>query len=297
MICKKPFGTGLVRFGCGQCLPCRINRRRIWTHRLLLEAKERVGLFVTLTYAKDPPELVPRDVTLWFKRLRERFPPKSVRYLVAGEYGDLGGRPHYHVALFGVPLPGDHRINVLLRRSANGKPVWECQCETCRVLRETWGLGFVEVRELCKETAQYLAGYCMKKLLKRPGEDGRAPAFVRMSLRPGIGAEAMVTVSARLLPVRDAGVAFADVPTALAHGRRMLPLGRYLMRVLRDEMDFTEVGAQPGWEAEAARELLELYQAQGCDTARFVALVEGQRRQAAMNCEVRAKIHEQRRTL
>ena len=76
-----------MEYGCGQCMPCRINRRRLWTSRLVLESALHVSnLFVTLTYANDfGPinwSLTPRHITLWLKRLRKML-GYEVRYFVA----------------------------------------------------------------------------------------------------------------------------------------------------------------------------------------------------------------------
>ena len=90
MMCKKPFmrtaninkaqalrcPDGLKEatpFGCGQCLPCRINAARVWTHRLLLEgAVNEESCFVTLTYEDMPEDGDVSKVTLqkFIKRLR-----------------------------------------------------------------------------------------------------------------------------------------------------------------------------------------------------------------------------------
>lgn len=91
-------------FGCGQCLPCRVNRRRIWTHRIMLEAAQyHDNSFVTLTYDEEklPVDLsvTPRTLQLFMKRLRKVY-PNRIRYFGVGEYGDQTMRPHYHLALF-----------------------------------------------------------------------------------------------------------------------------------------------------------------------------------------------------
>ena len=54
MLCRKPFSKKGAQFGCGQCMACRINRRRIWTHRIMLEALVSPSAsFLTLTYNKE----------------------------------------------------------------------------------------------------------------------------------------------------------------------------------------------------------------------------------------------------
>lgn len=59
----------------------------------------------------------------------------------------------------------------------------------------------------------------------------RHPEFARMSNRPGIGADFVHEIASTLLE-HDLSE-MEDVPTALAHGQRVLPLGTYLRRKLR----------------------------------------------------------------
>lgn len=183
--------------------------------------------FVTLTYNKEhlPPDgsLVPRDLQLFLKRLRTNT-QLPIRYFGVGEYGDLSWRPHYHLALFGVPREGEPLVN------------------------RAWGKGFVKSGDLTMESAQYVAGYVVKKLTRAddPALEGRYPEFARMSLRPGIGAIAIPDIARALQsrPGWDEIEKKGDVPGVLRHGRRTLPLGRYLLRKLRTEMNFLNTGGQ-----------------------------------------------------
>lgn len=91
---------------CGKCIPCLIAKRQEWTFRLEQEFKYSHGaLFVTLTYDyKHYPSkgsLDKRHVQLFLKRLRKRDGTNKIRYYCVGEYGSRGGRPHYHLLLFG----------------------------------------------------------------------------------------------------------------------------------------------------------------------------------------------------
>lgn len=232
MLCKNPFvpATGPA-FGCGQCMPCRYNRRRIWKHRILLEAvKHEDKSFVTLTYSDyhlpADNSLAPRDLQLWIKRLRKAMEPRLLRYFAVGEYGDESQRPHYHAALFGYP-------RCAYGQSRYSKRVIDC-CYWCDLIRDTWGKGHVYLGTVEPDSAQYLAGYVTKKMTAKDDErlKGRHPEYARMSLKPGIGADAMLDVASVMLfyGMDDA----ADVPLALAHGRKELPLGRYLRRKLRE---------------------------------------------------------------
>lgn len=210
MLCKKPFRG----FGCGQCLPCRIKVRRVWTHRILLEALcHEESCFVTLTYKDMPPgnSLDPRHTQLWLKRFRfalsehPRYVHQKLRFYLVGEYGEQTHRPHYHAALFGVG--NTYEIKTLIQK--------------------TWGLGHVKVGTLTLASAQYIAGYVTKKMTKADDERlcGRHPEFGRMS--QGIGRDIAPRI-AESLGGKDEINTLDDIPYVLFHGRRGLPLGRYL---------------------------------------------------------------------
>lgn len=202
--------------------------------------------FVTLTYAPAAgvSDLVPKHLSDWLKRLRKRIAPRRVRFFAVGEFGTHTGRPHFHCALFGWP-------------SCRGGPYESgvCQCVACSVVRETWGYGHVLVGTLEMKSAQYIAGYVTKKMTRwdDPRLNGRHPEFARMSLRPGIGASAMWNVASEMMrySLEDRG----DVPLVLLHGGRRLPLGRYLVRKLR-EMVGKDAAAPPEALQEAANQLL-----------------------------------------
>ena len=159
MLCRKPFVKGTVAFPCGQCMPCRINRRRLWSHRISLESKVHTSsVFITLTYSQenlpDGGTLVPRDVQLWLKRLRKTIGIAGLRFFLVGEYGEQTQRPHYHVVLFGFPN---------CERGITEKRYARC-CDVCEVVKSTWSKGAIEIRELTTGGAEYIAGYVTKKL-------------------------------------------------------------------------------------------------------------------------------------
>jgi len=250
MLCTNPYIKGNLPFGCGQCGPCRISHRRLWTHRMMLESLcHAENSFLTLTYADEhlPKNggLVPSDAQKFIKRLRSSLevfgeklgferqydesgnplPLIPLRYYLVGEYGDNSFRPHYHASLFGIgPQFAD-------------------------LVTQSWPFGHSMLAEFNLSTAQYVCGYVTKKMtrpddprLVRTDENGSTiylpPEFARMSRRPGIGATAMSRVGDTLFS--DAGVASiqktGDVPRTLQHGGRQLPLGRYLRSKLRDEI-------------------------------------------------------------
>jgi len=207
---------------------------------MLERATHGDACFVTLTYADDkvPADgsVEPKVAQLWLKRLRARMAPRSLRFFLVGEYGEETRRPHYHAALFGMPSCMRGRTDHRLERC----------CASCQVIKESWGLGGIDCRELSMETAQYLVGYVAKKLSPRLWEErfGQlTPEFARMSLRPGIGAPAIPDVLSSLdgrLDTEESASLCLPVPTVLMHGRRTLPLGRYLREKLRASGKFSD---------------------------------------------------------
>lgn len=232
MMCVKPFMQGSVGFGCGQCFACRLNRRRLWTHRIVLESLcHDANAFVTLTYNDEnlrwPGTLDPADLRNFFKRLR-KIAPRPLRFYSVGEYGDRTWRPHYHAAIFG--------LGVL--ESGLVEHAWSLGGRS---------LGHTYTGDLTAQSAAYVAGYVTKKMTSK--DDPRLevdgvklhPEFARMSNRPGIGANAMSVLADTIHT--DNGLhslVDGDVPMELRHNGKMWPLGRYLREKLREEIGMTD---------------------------------------------------------
>lgn len=259
---------------------------------MMLESKVHdSSVIVTLTYRDEPPggSLVPRDAQLWLKRLRKQLEPLKIRYFLAGEYGDVTERPHYHAVLFGLALDPAHGWSNVA--GADGQ--YECRCSTCVLVRETWGLGRIDVQGFDEKGAQYVCGYVTKKLTD-PDDfrlQGREPEFSRMSRRRGLGATSTVAMAEALSDasgVRLIG-ALGDVPSVLQHGKKKLPLGRYLRRVLREELGFAEIGGQARVLAAQAEELRAL-----CARDGTAAVFEAKALENEVRCvqvETKFKVH------
>lgn len=153
--------------------------------------------FVTLTYDDEHlpagGSLVYRDFQLFLKRLRKVRSPKPVRFFVCGEYGEQTVRPHYHAALFNEDFSEDRKV---WRDFGSGSVVYRSA-----LLERLWPFGMSSVGELTRESAEYIARYVVKKVTgdqalehykvvdPETGEvSWREPEYVRMSLKPGIGA-------------------------------------------------------------------------------------------------------------
>lgn len=218
----------------------------LWAHRIQLEAAQYdANAFLTLTYAdKCLPSvvdvdgnsvntLVVKDLQDWLKRLRKRISPNKVRYWAVGEYGDITWRPHYHVALFGFPTCEYGNSRYKYNRI-------NC-CASCDLIRDTWQKGNVFLGTLEASSCGYIAGYVSKKMTAAgdPRLKGRYPEFARMSLKPGIGYDAMYEVADSILRY-DLLKKMHDVPSALRHGPVEKAIGRYLRKQLRKMVGMDE---------------------------------------------------------
>jgi hypothetical protein len=152
-----------------------------------------LNCFITLTFSGEGPEVYSLDFEyfqLFMKRLRARFDQVSIRYFMAGEYGELNSRAHFHACLFGF----DFLDKVYLARTDSGAKLYRSE-----VLESLWPYGFSSVGAVTFESAAYVARYVMKKV---SGSDThhdiidpitgevfrRVKEGARMSLKPGIGA-------------------------------------------------------------------------------------------------------------
>ena len=176
---------GFVALNCGSCIGCLLERAQGWAIRAVHEQQvSGNGAFVTLTYRNiDLPQgksLRSEHFRLWLKRARAKFGP--FRYLACGEYGPKDKRPHYHVCMFGIEFDD----LVKWKKTPAGSTIFRSE-----KLEETWPYGYSSVGQLTAQSAGYTARYTLKKLdsgvYKDYGE--REPEFIRVSRRPGLGAE------------------------------------------------------------------------------------------------------------
>lgn len=176
--CKAPilisgkFGTEYV--ACGQCRYCRISRQRKWTARLILESLAwPQNMFLTLTYADEHRlgYLEYSHVQKWLKRLRKR--DGRYRFFAAGVHGEVSGREHWHVALFGMRAPV----------ASLGRVAGDVVC---------WPYGTAHAGLLSKESAAYIAKYTVKEM------GSTHKHLMRCSRRPGIGFAGVQALASQL---------------------------------------------------------------------------------------------------
>lgn len=168
---------------CRQCWRCRKNRVNDYVARSMAEAAySSVVATVTLTYAPrdDLADkiLCPRHFQLFMKLLRRA--GHKVRYLVAGEYGSLKGRAHFHAILF------FQRLEPLADRGA--VPAYGVPGPFCREIPQKdmvhireWPHGHVTVDWSADERA---IRYVCKYLLA----DDKNNAWFSLSKKPALGA-------------------------------------------------------------------------------------------------------------
>ncbi len=196
-----------VEIPCGKCIGCRLGYSRMWATRCTLEAESHSdNYFLTLTYddlhlpmvngcTTDGEltfvgTLVPKHLQDFLKRLRiyykRHFNIDKIRFFACGEYGDAKKRPHYHLIIFGLPIPD---LSLWYTNRSSHEKVFRSS-----ILESIWGHGIVGVGHVSWESCAYVARYVIKKQ-KGPGSKeyyaqlGIYPEFVRMSRRPGIALE------------------------------------------------------------------------------------------------------------
>jgi len=155
MLCSKLATTKSGQsFPCGQCKNCRINHRRAWQARLLLEAASHdSSIFVTLTFRDTgTPEPLRRSSLKLFTAALASFHP--FRYFAAGEYGTKGGRAHFHIHIF------------------SKKPFYTDHIKRC------WPFGDIHIGNTEPASLDYALGYLLKsrKEIRWPIEK-RFPEF------------------------------------------------------------------------------------------------------------------------
>lgn len=169
---RDGFADQPVELPCGKCVGCRADQALMWSIRAYHESTlHEKNCFVTLTYndANLPPDgkIDKRHLQAFFKALRKKFPPRHIRYIAAGEYGEKTRRPHYHAILFGEDFLWD---KVPIDNDLYSSPL----------LTEIWKKGFVSIAPVTMASVCYVCGYVNKKL-------GDEDTFSLMSRRPGIG--------------------------------------------------------------------------------------------------------------
>lgn len=157
---------------CGKCTLCLSMKSAQWAVRAYHESQlHEQNCFITLTYSDEhypmDGKISKEHLNEFWRELRRLFPPRSIRYLACGEYGEQSHRAHYHALIFGADFRDGH---VPTRQGGYTNPVVE----------KIWGRGLVDITSLSVATCCYVAGYATKKI-------GNPDTFVVMSRMPGLG--------------------------------------------------------------------------------------------------------------
>lgn len=230
MKCPKPIDLNGKKVGCGQCLPCRINKQREKAGVVMAEFASQLdrSSFITLTYDNDHlplnGSLSRSELTNFIQSLRNnRHYTANIRYFGCGEYGDQNDRPHYHVIMFGA-----------------------CPHKYEALFHEVWGKGHTKTQELDKGLALYCCKYTLKKLTKRGDErlDGKHPEFFSNSRRPILGYQTLNKIE-DMYYSRTGAAALAkykDISPVFRYQGDKYPLPNSWMTHLRTQLN---VVAQP----------------------------------------------------
>lgn len=225
MLCKMPFRKGVMEYGCGQCMPCRVNKSRVWIARLLLEANEHENnAFVTLTYSDDSlpvdSSLVKNHIQGFLKRLRFYVEPRVLRFFAVGEYGSQKERPHYHLIIFGLsPTEGN-------------------------LVQKAWTKGFMYMGTVEPKSVQYVCGYVLKNMRSKHDRrlQGRIPEFSLASRRPGIGHGAVKRIVGAYQTQSGArALKNQGWFSSVVRCGKIYPLGRYLKGKIQEGLKLDKV--------------------------------------------------------
>ncbi len=147
-----------VTLSCGRCRGCRLRHSEEWAIRLHCEASlYDKNCFLTLTYDEahlpDNQSITVREYQLFMKKFRKETPDK-LRYFHCGEYGDKGGRPHYHAVILNFDFE-----DKIKEENSNGHQLY-----SSKTLDKIWGKGRARIGEVTFQSAAYTARYIMKKI-------------------------------------------------------------------------------------------------------------------------------------
>lgn len=195
---KLPSG---ILTGCRDCWQCRQTRLDDWVGRGIAESKTATACnAITLTYGKGDHAraavLTYSDVQKYFKRLRKAGFPCA--YIVAGEYGSMKARAHWHLIIYWLDAVPPHQLRK-------------------RVDDQYWPHGHVFWDKVDHASLRYVLKYILKDQA-----DAEKQSFFMMSKKPPIGARyfagrAQTYVNQSLAP-QDLNYTFPEITDK--HGKR-----------------------------------------------------------------------------
>lgn len=146
----------LMILPCGYCINCFINKKYDYRNRCKNEFdKFKFSYFITLTYDdfNNPKVLIKKHIQNFCKYLKKYI--GRFGYLLAGEYGDVSDRPHYHLVIFTDFV---FEKNLLLGNGYFSNDL----------IKKCWlNRGFVSVKFADNKAVNYLTSYSLKSDQKR----------------------------------------------------------------------------------------------------------------------------------
>lgn len=148
---------------CGKCPSCQENYKKDLLIRAVCEYEYcDKAMFITLTVDEEHMEEVFPERSLrhepfqrFIKRFRKLISPHKIRYLMCGEYGELGNRPHYHCIIF------DFSFDDMYLFKTGKNPLFRSP-----TLEGLWTYGFSSIGNFSGAGAAYLAKYVVKSRLE-----------------------------------------------------------------------------------------------------------------------------------
>lgn len=169
---------------CGHCIGCFLDHANEWATRIYCECQTNpVGMFLTLTYRPDDlpindkgyPTLVKEHTQRFWHDLRQKHPECKIKYLIAGEYGEKKGRPHYHACVWGYE-PKDLKFYKPSKADPN------CKLYKSKEIYDIWGKGMVIIGKLEYRSACYVARYVHKKA-KSKANDWKKQHYIDLPVK------------------------------------------------------------------------------------------------------------------
>lgn len=226
--------TEALPIPCGSCEACHLERSQQTAIRCMHELQyphNNIGIFLTLTY---DDENLPKNGHLdynhpknFVKHLRDLISPHKISTLGCAEYGEKGGRPHYHLLIFGWE-PKDKQLKYESQSGSKKYSVFES-----KTIDRIWKKGLAEFGSIERESANYVARYTLKKCKnknknKNESEKPKEKTICR-SLRPALG-KLWYEKYSRSVRSIDASILLDATGAA-----QQLPVPRYYDRLLEKE--------------------------------------------------------------
>lgn len=236
---------GGVVVGCRICWQCKLRKVDDLVGRCIAESRTASHTFsVTLTYGREGGEsdtiraavLTYSDVQKYIKRLR--FAGYKVRYLVAGEFGTLRGRCHWHLILFFEGSPPPHVLNKRFghqladigtshARSGAGRHLVlsDSKAGAGVVDFDLWPHGFSFWEGVSYKSVRYVAKYIGKDMGDENGQSHSG-----MSRMPPLGAVYFAQLADKMakagLPMKTPVYSFPDVRGRMGGKKEFVFQGR-----------------------------------------------------------------------